>query len=517
VLGAGGCFAGWILGTFTDVGVSPWLEHLLPWLCKAAIVVAVLRWPTGRLPARWARPFGLAVACYLAVGLASQFIGRRFPTPVLRAMPSVGSLVTGGMVAELTTALLSGVAPVLFLAATYRRRAGMPKGVRATSTPAFVAAGILGAAELWAFLSATLASPLGGRGGRVNTAGGLGFAVDVGRFGAVAVLLVCSEALRRRAANAQASKRAIELGPAAVDDVSADVARILGDPTAFLALRRPDGSWTKEGVDAAPAASTRRSRVEIADGRGRVVAAVDHDEAAVVSQVTRDALMASIGLAVVRSARQLAADHRWRALGRVQREVLDAQDRARRRLERDLHDGVQQRLVALALDASLLARHERAQAVSDDDRDELVESIEQTVAVIRDVLAGGTPGVLDRGLAAGLVALDATIPLTTRLTIDGDVAPDHPAALALWYVASEAVANSLKHAAAREITVQLHVDAHTAELTVADDGCGGIVSVPSAIVDRLHALASRLDVTSPPGRGTSIHVSVDLGTPVGAR
>ena len=91
----------------------------------------------------------------------------------------------------------------------------------------------------------------------------------------------------------------------------------------------------------------------------------------VASSITRDAMMTSIGMAILRRARQVEADERTAEVRRVQRRVLDSQDRTRRRLERNLHDGLQQRLVALALDASMMARHETAGRVDSDERDRL--------------------------------------------------------------------------------------------------------------------------------------------------
>ncbi len=141
----------------------------------------------------------------------------------------------------------------------------------------------------------------------------------------------------------------------------------------------------------------------------------------------------------------------------------------------------------------------------------LVDAIEFS----HEVLSEGAPGVLDPGLSAGLVALEAVIPLTTRLQLTGDVPADDPVAAALWFVASEAVANSLKHADAHEIQIRLRVDADSAELTITDDGCGGATS-PAAIARRLAAFDSKLEVTSPLGGGTTIRASIPLATSRGA-
>jgi signal transduction histidine kinase len=117
---------------------------------------------------------------------------------------------------------------------------------------------------------------------------------------------------------------------------------------------------------------------------------------------------------------------------------------------------------------------------------------------------------VDPGLAAGLVALDATLPVATRLEIDGDVSRDHPVASALYFVACEAVANSLKHAHASLIVLHLVVADGVAELSVSDDGVGAVATPPAAIVRRLEPMASTVELSSPPGRGTCLRVRVDL-------
>ena len=266
----------------------------------------------------------------------------------------------------------------------------------------------------------------------------------------------------------------------------------------------------------AGAASTDRALITIADRDGAVVAAVEHDVRLVASSITRDAMMASIGMAVLRHARQVEADQRTAEVRRVQRRVLDSQDRTRRRLERNLHDGVQQRLVALALEASMMARREASGAVGTDERERLRAAVVDAIDFSHEVLREGTPGVLDPGLSAGLVALDAAIPLTTRLHLTGDVPADDPVAAALWFVASEAVGNSLKHADAHEIQIHLRVDGTSAELTITDDGRGGAIGSPAAIARRLASFDSTLEVTSPPGGGTTIRATVPLVTSRGA-
>lgn len=519
---AGFALAASIWGSYSPTPASPWAERLLPTLSVAAIAVAVSSWPTGRMPARWSKPFGLAVLAYVVVGLGSRFLfadlllhERPWWPEQLWELPTLTDPAASAVGRNVVAVLLHGVAPILFLAFIVRRHASMPASVRTTSRPAFIAAALFGVSELWAFASTMAAAPLGGFGGRSTPIGMVGACVGFGRYGAVALLLVWSEAMRRRSRPPNPSSSAVELGRVETGlDASAEVARILGDPSAHVVVRHADPlRLVASGGTAAPGLATAdRALITIADRDGAIVAAVEHDARIVVSSVTRDAMMTSIGMAVLRRARQAEADQRTAEVRRVQRSVLDSQDRTRRRLERNLHDGVQQRLVALALEASMMARRESAGGVGPDEREHLRTAVVDAIDFSHQVLSEGAPGVLDPGLSAGLVALNAVIPMTTRLDLSGDVPAEDPIAAALWFVASEAVANSLKHADAQEISIHLRVNATSAELTITDDGCGGAIGSPAAIARRLAAFDSTLEVTSPPGGGTTVRARVPMVT-----
>ncbi len=513
-----------ILATYTPGAASPWGEHLLPPVYLAAIAIAVSSWPTGRMPLRWSKPFRRAVLVYGVTAVVSKFVISESPySPWWPAhnwmLPTLAGPATSALGRDVLRVLLGCVAPIMFLAFVVRQRASMPAGVRATSRPAFVAAAVLGVSELWTFMSTTGAAPLMGYGGRSTSIGIVGACVEFGSYGVVALLLVWSESIRRRRRTSGVSAaRTIELGPQDPGlDASHEVAKILGDPTARLSVRGSEPLRLVDSHQSADSTAPTRQRglITIADRDGSVVAAVEHDAQIVASSITRDAMMTSIGMAVLRRARQVEADQRTADVRRVQRRVLDSQDRSRRRLERNLHDGVQQRLVALALDASMMARREASGLLEPGERLRLHAAVLDAIDFSHQVLMEGAPGVLDPGLSAGLVALDAVIPLSTHLDLRGDVPADDPVAAALWFVASEAVANSLKHAGAHEIQIHLRVDADSAELTITDDGCGGAIGSPAAIARRLAAFDSTLEVTSPPGGGTTIRARLPLATTLG--
>jgi PAS domain S-box-containing protein len=197
--------------------------------------------------------------------------------------------------------------------------------------------------------------------------------------------------------------------------------------------------------------------------------------------------------------------------------ILEAQDAARRRLERNLHDGAQQRLVALALGL----RMAQAKASSDPSgtaqllagaADELQQAIEE----LRELARGIHPAVLtDRGLEAALEALAGRSPTPVEIAVSlGEQRLPPQVEAAAYYVVSEALANVAKYAGANGVTVSIsREDAHAC-VEVADDGVGG--ASPSSgsglrgLADRVEALEGQLEVLSPPGEGTRVRAQIPV-------
>jgi signal transduction histidine kinase len=177
----------------------------------------------------------------------------------------------------------------------------------------------------------------------------------------------------------------------------------------------------------------------------------------------------------------------------------------RRRLERDLHDGAQQRLVSLGMALRLAQRHLQDGTVEVNGLlDEAVAELGTAVAELRQIAHGLRPSLLDDGLDAALRALARTVPLTVELEVTCDQLPDDVATTA-YYVVSEAVTNAVKHAAAQRIGLRVNrLDGHVV-VRVSDDGRGGAtLDRGSSLTDRVAALGGRLQVDSPIGRGTVV-------------
>jgi signal transduction histidine kinase len=216
--------------------------------------------------------------------------------------------------------------------------------------------------------------------------------------------------------------------------------------------------------------------------------------------------LVAIALANAESRSQLAASRR---------RIVAASDEARRRIERDLHDGVQQQLVSLSLALSSRA-HELPSG--DAVREELAR-VSQDLASILDSLVeiarGIHPAILTQGgLAAALrtLARRSAVPVELDAHIDVEIPGD--VEIAAYYVVSEALTNVAKHASASAVQADVSADDRTLTLTVRDDGVGGAAlgkgSGLIGLQDRVEALGGKIMVESSPERGTSVVVSLPV-------
>ena len=200
--------------------------------------------------------------------------------------------------------------------------------------------------------------------------------------------------------------------------------------------------------------------------------------------------------------------------------IIAAGDAERRRIERDLHDGAQQRLVALAL--TLRMAEGRAQS-GDPEAVELIKNAGDEAGLalseLRDLARGIHPAILtNRGLAAALEDL------ASRASVPVEVAeaprqrhPDQVEAAA-YFVVSECLANVDKHAGATAAKVAVREEGGCLTVSVVDDGAGGAALDGSGLQglrDRVGALAGRLEVDSPIGEGTRVTAAIPLDVPVG--
>jgi signal transduction histidine kinase len=200
--------------------------------------------------------------------------------------------------------------------------------------------------------------------------------------------------------------------------------------------------------------------------------------------------------------------------------IVAAGDEARRRFERNLHDGTQQRLLALRLDlqvvrAAFAEDALRAQAgLEQAERD-----LEAVLEEVREVSRGLHPAQLSRGgLGPALRAVARRSPIPTDIHVDVDERPPARLETAVYYVVSEALTNAMKHSHASAIAVTVAQEGAALRATIADDGVGGAAAGSGSglvgLADRVEALGGRFALESPRGRGTTISIELPIATPV---
>jgi signal transduction histidine kinase len=219
--------------------------------------------------------------------------------------------------------------------------------------------------------------------------------------------------------------------------------------------------------------------------------------------------LAAIAIADADRAAQLAASRA---------RVVTASDEARRQIERDLHDGAQQRLVTLGLELSLL------QSSAHTDLNELRSGIGRVSAELievidelREMSRGIHPAILSEGgLCPALRALARRSAILVELDLHTQARFPEPVEVAAYYVVSEALTNMTKHADASYVTVLMEERYGTMRLLVQDDGVGGADPARGSglvgIRDRVEALGGTFEVSSPVGQGTLIQVALPLTT-----
>jgi signal transduction histidine kinase len=215
-------------------------------------------------------------------------------------------------------------------------------------------------------------------------------------------------------------------------------------------------------------------------------------------------------------AQALANADAYEKLGASRARLVEVGDAERQRLERNLHDGAQQRLVSVALGLNMVnARLEKDPAAAREmlatAQAELVRGLDE----LRELARGIHPVVLtDRGLGPALQALVARAPLPVELTEMPDERLDAQVEAAAYYVVAEAVTNVAKYAHASHATVTIGRANGTATVTVSDDGVGGADPADGSglrgLAARVEALNGRLEVDSPRGGGTCVTAEIPL-------
>jgi signal transduction histidine kinase len=200
---------------------------------------------------------------------------------------------------------------------------------------------------------------------------------------------------------------------------------------------------------------------------------------------------------------------------RIARRIVEAGDAERRRLERDLHDGAQSRLVALAVKLRLARMKAEPEPELSKLLDESSAELQASLDELRELARGIHPAVLtDRGLAAALEALASRAPVPVEISCEPQDGLPDAATTAVYFVVSEALTNVAKYAHAQRATVAVRRFADKVVVEVSDDGVGGANLAGGSglrgLSDRVSALDGRLEVRSPVGEGTQVRAEIPL-------
>ena len=499
--------------TATDVAILHSIGLLFDALPWAVLVHMLLAFPSGRLGStleRWLVAIGYGLSGPLQWLFVATFEIRRegcsCPENLLLVARS-------DAVADATQAVQSavGLAGALMVAGVMVRRwRGAPAGGRRTLRPVLVAGGATVALLVLTLLGDFTALD-----------DGVESAIDVAATLTLAAVpfAFLIGLLRSRLSRAAAVEALVERLGARREGLREALAEALGEPRLELAYRVSLPDLGDAYVDSAGAPVELEERpgatwtpVEL---EGRTVGALRHstsleqDDPGVVRTVA-----AAAALALENERLQAELRARIEELRRSRARLVEAGDAERRRLERDLHDGAQQRLVALALNLRLVrSRLERDPAGAGDLLDESREELARATDELRELARGIHPAILtERGLgpALGAVAARAGVPVEVEALPDERLPA--PIEAAAYFVVTEAITNVDRYSRAAHASVRVErADGHVV-VEVADDGIGGADprtgSGLRGLADRVAALDGRLEVRSPAGGGTTLRAEM---------
>jgi signal transduction histidine kinase len=469
---------------------------------------STLAYPAGRVGDRLERAlvragYVVAVAFPLAILL---FHGRHEALPYIDAAPRSLLLVSAqpGLVRVLQKAfaiVLYGGLALALLALIARRLARATPRERGMLAPLLLAGAAIGLRAVFESVFTFVSRPV---------AYDYLFWWQFVAFVALPIALLAG-LLRARLARATVGDLVLELERTPPEGIRDALARALRDPSIELAFWLPahEAYVDSSGRPVELSTADPSRAVTLIDGDEGPLAALEHDRSLLEEPRLVDAATAAARLALSNARLRADLQAQLAEVDETQRRVDQAAGDERRRIERDLHDGAQQRLVSLALQLRIAQR--RFGTAADPEVDRILETsvgqLQAAVVELRELAHGDRPATLtEDGLAAALESLAARSPL--EVTIDVGAAR-LPAAVetAAYFVACEALANALKHARASSVSVIATAADGVFAIEVRDDGVGGARAEGSGLrglADRLAALGGRLRVESPVGGGTRV-------------
>jgi signal transduction histidine kinase len=495
------------------------------WLVDVALVYVLLSYPSGRLTGRIDRAVFSAALIVGLLYVSTALVAQQFPSPAVWSLctsdcpsnvfafgHSTPGLVSG-LVIPLREVLTVAVSLAVPVAVSRRRRNEGPLLRRMYLPIALIA--VFQAVTFGVFFAVRLAAP-------TSTALPVLMWINVLSLPAVGIACVAGRLYRRLFAASALERVARDLSSSASSiQITRALADALEDPSLRILHSFPDeqqGAWVDEsGAPVAlPLGGAEREVSEVASGSSRI--AIVHAPALAEDR----ALVRTAGSYALSALENDHLSGQFRssleALAESRATSVAAKDSERRKLERDLHDGAQQRLVALRVHLALAA----AQLEDEDsERAEMIralgDAIDAAIDEVRSFARGVYPSLLAQtGLGEALRTVGRAAALPTIVHADGLSRYPPELETTVYFSCSEALQNALKHArGATGVTISLSAGREL-HFEVRDDGAGfDVQATPvgtglSNLRDRLASVGGTMTIRSTPGRGTSIEGSIPL-------
>ncbi|MEU4190729.1 histidine kinase [Kribbella sp. NPDC026611] len=469
------------------------LGHLLDMVPSAMFLHVFLAYPTGRLETRPRQVVvSTAYATVVILQLAKVLLGA-YPDSLfaITAQPALAGRIEQAQLILMSVLLLSGTALLLVRRSPARRRPATllvdAFGLALIMLAVLYIAGLRGWSQIETVRHITFAA--------------LGLAP-------VAFLLGLLDA---RLARTDVGALLMELRAHPTSDLREPLARALHDPSLTLAYWLPQyDTWADpdgRSVTLRGAEEGRATRVIYRDNEP--VIALEFDRTLADERELLDAVAAAAGIALENSRLEVELRARLQELQGSRARVIDAGQKERQRLERNLHDGAQQRLVALALELQLIARGSTGDPETSARLQQAKREVTASLDELRDVARGIHPAVLTgHGLAVALESLAAQAAVPVELDVAVEERLDERIEVAAYYVVSESLTNIGKHARATAASVHVTRSGEVLVVEIVDDGVGGADTERGTglrgLADRVEAVGGRLRVWSPAGQGTRL-------------
>ena len=476
-----GAFVWLAAGLFnTTVPVLVALGLIVTTLPIALVIHLLLAFPSGRLRTRAARVTVLAAYATALIGQVPRYIFA--PGGPLQVEDAPGLVEAGTWVQRSVGAVVVAATCILL----WRRLRALAPAQRRVLAP-------LSIYGIFAVLLIPVTSGIGDVIGAPLTQA----AVQLMVLALVPVAFVVGAGRGGFARTGEVDELGTLLGDGGRTELADLLRATLGDGTVELLFRVPGAAgWVNSaGVGAIPPTASGRRGVAPVELAGETIGAIVYDATLLTRpDEVRDAARV-VALALDRE--RLAVELR---VSRAR--LVEAGDAERRRISRDLHDGLQSRLVLLAVQAG----------VTEGTSPELRAGLEAAIDELRDLVHGVMPAELtERGLPAAVKGLADRMPIGVVLAVEGFEERPAPAVESTaFFVTAEAMVNAVKHARATELTVTLARDAERLGIDVRDDGIGGAGAGNGirSMTDRVEALGGVLRIESAVGAGTLVHVEL---------